>query len=262
MDDQRSDRESVLRLASWWGVGVLAALGVASAVGRAVSVASGGLSYDQVRQLMPAHLVREAFEFDRWFVMHPTLTFVHVVPGGIFLALAPLQFSTRVRSRHVRFHRWSGRVLLLVALTAGVSGLVLGARFPNGGPAAAAAVFLAGAVFLFALVRAFRAIRRGDVARHREWMIRTFVVGLGIATVRVVGLFVTAITGAGFQESAGAVFWGRLAVHFRRGRMVDQAHAPAARRRAGRGGECRGRLSLFGGQSGAAKPRLLISVGG
>jgi len=207
MDNQRSNRETVFRRALWWGVGLLAALGVASAVGRAVSVAGGGLSYEQVSQLMPAHLVREAFEFDRWFVMHPALTFVHVVPGGIFLALAPLQFSSRLRSRHVRFHRWSGRVLLLAALPVALSGLVLGALFPYGGPVAAAAVFLAGAVFLFALVRAFNSIRRGDVARHREWMIRMFSVGLGIATVRVVGLCVTAITGAGFHESAGTVFW-------------------------------------------------------
>jgi len=207
MIKQRNSSETVLRRGLWWGVGVLAAVGVVSAVGRAVSVASGGLTYEQVAQLMPAQLVGEAFEFDRWFVAHPALTFMHVVPGGVFLALAPLQFSSGVRGRYTRFHRWSGRVLLLVALPVGVSGLVLGALFPYGGPVAAAAVFLAGAAFLFALVRAFGAIRRGDVARHREWMIRMFAIGLAIATVRVVGLIVTATTGAGFQESAGAVFW-------------------------------------------------------
>jgi uncharacterized membrane protein len=156
---------------------------------------------------MPAELVREAFEFDRWFATHPALTLLHVVPGGVFLALAPLQFSARVRGRHARFHRWLGRVLLLAALVVGLSGLLLGALFPYGGPVAAAAVFLAGAFFLFALVRAFSAIRRGDAMRHREWMIRMFSVGLGIATVRVVGLMVTVVTRGGFQETAGAVFW-------------------------------------------------------
>jgi uncharacterized membrane protein len=207
MNKQRNSSETVLRRGLWWGVGVLAAVGVVSAVGRAVSVAGGGLTYEQVAQLMPGHLVREAFEFDRWFAAHPALTYMHVVPGGIFLALAPLQFSSRVRGRYARFHRWSGRVLLLTALPVALSGLALGAVFPYGGRVAASAALLAGAVFLFALVRAFGAIRRGDVARHREWMIRMFSVGLGIATVRVVGLCVTAITGARFQDSAGAVFW-------------------------------------------------------
>jgi uncharacterized membrane protein len=214
MNDERSSKETVLRRALWWGVGVLAVLGVVSAVGRAVSVASGGLSYEQVVRLMPSQLVGEAFEFDRWFVAHPALTLAHVVPGGIFLALAPFQFSTRIRSRYVRFHRWSGRVLLVAALPVGLSGLVLGAVFPYGGPVAAAAVFVAGATFLFALVRAFDAIRRGDVARHREWMIRMFSLGLAIGTIRVVGLMLFPLnrigfqdTHVGFHESAGTVFW-------------------------------------------------------
>lgn len=207
MRDRRGGTENVLRLALWCGVCILTLLGVASALGRAASVAGGGLTYEQVQRLFPAEMVREAFEFDRWFATHPAHTFAHVVIGGLFLALAPLQFSSRVRERHVRLHRWSGRSLVLAALLVGVSGLSLGARFPYGGRGAASAVFAAGALFLYALIRAFRAIRRGDVARHREWMIRMFSIGLGIATVRVVGLLLFAVTRSSFQESAGTAFW-------------------------------------------------------
>lgn len=234
MDERSSSsRETVLRRALWWGVGVLATLGVLAAVARVVSVASGGLTYEQVAELMPAQLVREAFEFDRWFAARPALTLLHVVPGGVFLALAPWQLSTRFRSRHVSFHRRSGRVLLLAGLAAGVSGLVLGALFPFGGRVAASAVFLAGSAFLFSLVRAYRAIRRGDVSRHREWMIRMFAVGLGIATVRVIGLCVTALTGAGFQETAGAVFWaGWLSTFAAAELWIRHTRPPAADARA------------------------------
>lgn len=186
---------------------MLAALGITAAIGRAVSVASGGLAYSQIQQLVPAHLVEEAFEFDRWFVAHPMLTFVHVILGGIFLTLAPFQFSSSIRNRYLRFHRWSGRVLVLVALPVGLSGLLLGALFPFGGPVAASAAFVAGVFFLVALIRAFIAIRHRDVARHREWMIRMFSIGLGIATVRVVGMLMGAITRSSFQESAGTAFW-------------------------------------------------------
>ena len=38
-----------------------------------------------------------------------------------------------------------------------------------------------------ALARAVRAVRRGDVTRHREWMIRAYAVAIGISTTRVVG---------------------------------------------------------------------------
>jgi uncharacterized membrane protein len=207
MSDRRGKIKNVLRLALWCGVAVLTLLGIASALGRAASVASGGLTYEQLQRLFPAVIVQEAFEFDRWFAAHPAHTLAHVVLGGLFLALAPLQFSSRVRERYVRFHRWSGRALIFAALTVGLSGLSLGALFPYGGRAATSAVFVAGAVFLFALVSAFKAIRRGDVARHREWMIRMFSIGLGIATVRVVGLLLLAVTRSSFQESAGTAFW-------------------------------------------------------
>lgn len=207
MSDRRGSIETVLRLALWCGVAVLTLLGVAAALGRAASVASGGLTYDEVRQLFPAEIVQEAFEFDRWFATHPAHTLAHVILGGLFLALAPLQFSSRVRERYTRFHRWGGRALILAAVPVGLSGLTLGVLFPYGGRAAASAVFAAGAFFLFALVRAFNAIRRGDVARHREWMIRMFSIGLGIATVRVVGLLLLAVTRSSFQESAATAFW-------------------------------------------------------
>lgn len=207
MNDQQGSREIVLRLALWFGVAMLAALGIIFAVGRAVSVAHGGLTYDQIQQLLPAGMAQEGYEFDRWFADHSVVTFLHALLGGIFLTLAPLQFSSRIRNRYLRFHRWSGRVLVLVALPVGLSGLLLAALFPYGGLAAASAAFVAGALFLVALIRAFIAIRRRDVARHRKWMIRMFSIGLGIATIRIVSFALFAITGARVQDTIGISFW-------------------------------------------------------
>jgi uncharacterized membrane protein len=207
MNNHRSITKTVPRLALWCAVAILAVIGIAAAIGRVASVANGGSTYDQISAVLPAEAVQEAHEFDHWFVAHPALTMLHVIPGAILLALAPFQFSSSIRTRYVRFHRWSGRVLVLAALLAGLSGLLLGALFPYGGADAASAVFVAGALFLFALTRAFIAIRRQDVRCHREWMIRMFSIGIGISTVRVIGLVVYAITGASFEVMAGASFW-------------------------------------------------------
>lgn len=205
--ERRPADESALRSALWCGVVVLAVIGVAAAVWRVIALAGGGLSYEQVERLMPAESVREAYEFDRWFAARPALTLLHVVPGALLLALAPLQFSKRVRERHARLHRRAGRALVFAAVPAGLSGLLLAALFPLGGWTAAAAAFVAGAYFLFALTRAYAAIRRGDAARHREWMIRMFSVGLGIATIRVFGLALFAVPHMSFDRSAGVTFW-------------------------------------------------------
>ncbi len=207
MIDQPGGTDRVLRVAMWSSFAFLTAVGITAAIARTVSVATGGLSYSQVSQMLPPEAVQEGYAFERWFAAYPLLTFMHVIPGGLLLALAPLQFSSRIRDRYVRFHRWSGRVLIVAAFLVGLSGLLLASVFPYGGPAAAAAAFVAGAVFLIALSRAFAAIRRRDVPRHREWMIRMLALGLAIATIRVIGLFVLAITGTSFQRSAGTIFW-------------------------------------------------------
>src|ERR1700704_5841875 len=53
-----------------------------------------------------------AAELDVGFAAHRLLTFVHIVPASLVIALMPLQFVSRIRERHLAFHRWSGRVVI------------------------------------------------------------------------------------------------------------------------------------------------------
>lgn len=53
------------------------------------------------------------------FLEFPTVVALHVVLGGLYLALAPFQFIRRIRSRHLRYHRWPGRVLVSIGLVIG-----------------------------------------------------------------------------------------------------------------------------------------------
>ena len=78
--------------------------------------------------------------------------------------------------------------MLIVASVSALAGLHFGLSVPFGGAGEAAAVAVVGGWFLITLGRAFRAIRGGDVARHREWMIRAFAVAIGVSTVRVVAV--------------------------------------------------------------------------
>lgn len=145
----------------------------------------------------------ELDRFDGRFAAHPRLTLLHLVPGGLVLVLAPFQFSSRVRRRHLRLHRWSGRVLLASAVILSLSALFFGLLMPYGGPAEAAATALFGGVFLLALGRAFVAIRRREVARHREWMIRAFAIAIGVSTVRfVMPVLDLTLTPAGLRPPA------------------------------------------------------------
>jgi uncharacterized membrane protein len=145
------------------------------------------------------------------FARHPGLTLVHIVPGLLFMVLGPLQFSSSIRARHLRWHRWSGRVFVICGLVIGISALVMSFGMPSiGGVNQAAATTLFGAFFLFALCKAFWHVRRREIALHREWMIRAFAVGLAVATIRpIVGVFfaTSRLSGLTPHEFFGIAFW-------------------------------------------------------
>jgi uncharacterized membrane protein len=154
---------------------------------------------------------------DDLFAQHPVLTLVHIVPGMLFMILGPLQFSSRIRARHLRWHRWSGRVFVVCGLVIGISALVMSFGMPAiGGVNQAAATTLFGTFFLLALCKAFWHIRRREVALHREWMIRAFSMGLAVAAIRpIIGVFfaTSPLTGLTPREFFGIAFWIGFVLH-------------------------------------------------
>lgn len=61
-------------------------------------------------------------------------------------------------------------------------------------------------MFFVALGSAVVAIRRRDVAHHREWMIRAFAIGLGIATMRIIAMPILFLIGD-LRAAALVTFW-------------------------------------------------------
>jgi uncharacterized membrane protein len=152
-------------------------------------------------------------QYDRNYVQHPWLAYVHIAPGVVYLLGAPVQLAYRIRSRHYGFHRRLGRLLLTAGLISGAFALALGYVMPFGGTSEAVATYVFGSWFLVCLLLAFRAIRRDDVVGHRRWMIRAFAMGVGVGTIRIwLGLF--AATGLfEFQEGFDVAFWLAFPVH-------------------------------------------------
>ena len=144
---------------------------------------------------------------DVGFNQHKLLTLIHIVPGVLFMVLGPLQLSRTIRSKHLTFHRWSGRVFLVCCGIIAASALVMSFRMSIGGVSETAATTFFALLFAFFLTKAFIHIRRKEILLHREWMIRGFAIGLGVATVRpIVGAFFASRRLAP-HEFFGAAFW-------------------------------------------------------
>lgn len=188
----------------WITVFFLVAIGMMAAVRRAIILS---LPPTQGTNSNPAA------ELDYGFAHHPILTFIHIIPGFLFMVLAPLQFVPGIRSRWLEFHRWSGRVVMSAGVVIGVSALLMSFTLVIGGANETVATVLFAVIFLFALIKAYRHIRRGEIARHREWMIRAFAIGLAIATIRpIVGLFF-AFRRLSPHEFFGIAFWLGFTLH-------------------------------------------------
>jgi uncharacterized membrane protein len=210
------------------GVGLAAVLGAAGALGRATALwdnpghdpHAGTLTgYDRMAVELAVGLTGIEPSSDRYreyqadvvsfsgkYYTHRLATFLHVLPGGLLLLLAPLQFSRRLRSRFLNVHRWSGRLILVCVVPVGLSGFFFG-TMPFGGVPETLASWGFGALFLFAAARALVSIRHRDVARHREWMIRMFAVAIGIVTMRLLDLLLFGVFELTARTAFGVAIW-------------------------------------------------------
>ena len=83
------------------------------------------------------------------------------------------------------WHRAAGWLLVLCGLLVGLSGLWMTLFYPcPAGDGELLYVFrlLFGSAMVLSILLGFTAIRRGDVIRHRAWMMRGYAIGLGAGT--------------------------------------------------------------------------------
>jgi hypothetical protein len=175
--------------ALWTATILIALIGVAFALRRTRFVLSILLGGYHPPAAVANPLAAQAAALDDGFARHPLLTLVHVLPGLLFMLLGPLQFSRRIRERHLAWHRRIGGVFLVNGAVIGVTAL---------------------------LAKAYVHIRRRRIALHREWMIRAFSIGLAVATIRpIIGIFfaTSPLTGLTPREFFGTAFWIGWTLH-------------------------------------------------
>ena len=144
-----------------------------------IPVISGSLRLIEVAggpQLMPTNPRIDA---------SPTPVVVHVLGSAIYAIFGALQFSARLRRRHLNWHRRTGRILVGAGLAVAGSGLWMTLFYsgaPGGGDLLWAIRLLVGSTMAAAIVLGFTAIRRRNIAAHRAWMMRAYALGLGAGT--------------------------------------------------------------------------------
>lgn len=113
---------------------------------------------------------------------------------GIHLALAaivtlggPLQLIPQLRRRAIGFHRWNGRIYLATACATSLAAFYLIASRGGtiAGPYVTAGILLDGALILIFSGLALKHALARDIAAHRRWAMRTFIVVSGVWFFRI-----------------------------------------------------------------------------
>ena len=164
-------------------------LGLALAVCTAIPVMTAAVSVVQIPLgALPQDSLRLASV--------PVAFFIHSLAGVLFGVLGPLQFVRALRRRFGTLHRLAGRVFVLAGAGLALSALALLLQVESiatGLLDAARGIF--GLALIAALVLGLAAARAHDMLRHRAWMIRAYVIGMGTGTVALVMFPIYLITG-------------------------------------------------------------------
>jgi uncharacterized membrane protein len=110
----------------------------------------------------------------------------HALLAGIIAFGGALQLIPQIRARAPWIHRWNGRVFLVTALAVSISGLyMVWVRGATQNMMGALGVSLNAVLIILFAVVAWRTAVTRDIAAHRRWALRTYIVANGQWFIRV-----------------------------------------------------------------------------
>ena len=108
----------------------------------------------------------------------------HTLAGIFALLIGPINFSSRIRQRYLKFHRVLGRIYVVSVFIGAATGVALASGrpgFPGTCGQAAAWVVCTTAALITA--------RNRKIVQHRQWMIRSYAVTFTFVSSRVLNLW-------------------------------------------------------------------------
>jgi len=108
----------------------------------------------------------------------------HTLSGVIALLAGPVQFSSRMRRRHLKFHRVLGRIYVISVFVGAFTGIALAAGRP-GLPGTS----MQAAAWMVCTTAALITARNRQIAQHRQWMVRSYAVTFTFVSSRVLNLW-------------------------------------------------------------------------
>jgi uncharacterized membrane protein len=140
------------------------------------------------------------------YLAHTVGIITHILGGMLAIIIGPTQFLPKIiTKRYVGLHRWLGRVYLTAVLFGGLSGLYM-ATLAYGGYLAKLGFGILAILWLVSGTLAYRHIRKKEIQRHRQWMVRNYALTFAAVTLRLWQVLFQ-IGGLEFEIGYIAVAW-------------------------------------------------------
>ncbi|MEL6254984.1 MAG: DUF2306 domain-containing protein [Bacteroidota bacterium] len=135
--------------------------------------------YESWNEHLFSGIIENDFLGNLFLVLHLILAFIITVGG-------PLQFFPKFRQTYKSFHRWNGKIYILVSLLISLDGLYLiFTRGVVGGSIMMGGNTLNASLIMFFSVMAFLSARKKKFMAHRKWALRTFLMVSGVWFFRI-----------------------------------------------------------------------------
>ncbi|WP_158307892.1 DUF2306 domain-containing protein [Pseudoalteromonas sp. BSi20652] len=114
------------------------------------------------------------------YALHVLLAIVMIIGGS-------LQLIPAIRAKYAKFHRYNGRVFVILACTISLAGMYLMiARATVGNTLMHALIMFGGCMVLLASILAVQAARKRNITKHKIWAIRLYLAANGVLFFRLI----------------------------------------------------------------------------
>lgn len=110
--------------------------------------------------------------------------YTHIATGGVAIIIGWLQFSKKMQSEYVKWHRMLGKIYVVMAIICAISGVYIG-FFATGGWIPAIGFIAIALIYFYTTLKGFLAIKNKQIIEHQNYMTYSYAACLAAVTLRI-----------------------------------------------------------------------------
>lgn len=110
--------------------------------------------------------------------------YTHIATGGLAIVIGWLQFSKKMQSKYVKWHRRMGKIYVVMAFVCAISGFYIG-FYATGGWIPATGFMTIALIYFYTTLKGFLAIRNKQIIEHQNFMTYSYAACLAAVNLRI-----------------------------------------------------------------------------